>query len=332
MNDNYEELEKRLDEYIEQIIKASEMDKEMKERDSAIDEAMNNMYHFLQTCPKSFYAQMGIQFKVCDAERYLIRDYLPINTKPIYDPKDSPKEPEKLVSGQDCEQMMKSIVHLTREELSKNHDLETDSLEACCMNTTSEVKRICEEKNVDYIELGVDRDLSQGPFHIFNIVDLKTENGEHKFYLVDCTYRQFFLRCCSNLERIPVTMNQNRGCSIGRYMMMTKERRKMAEELLTKGYVEATPQNLKTYFDAIIFSGRDGEFYKSHGLDYKNPKDLIPEYSLTDYAKMLVDRRFVPENSPFLRQFKEESKSMLRRIKDAIEKARTMLEQNSRLT
>ena len=79
----------------------------------------------------------------------------------------------------------------------------------------------------------------------------------------------------------------------------SKERKKLAEELLTKGYIEATPENLKEYFDAIIFSGRNNEYYTQQGLDFMNPNDCVPQYSIADYIEMLTQNHIIDENSFF---------------------------------
>ena len=151
--------------------------------------------------------------------------------------------------------------------------------------------------------------MNNGMFHHFTIVNIPIANGESKMYLIDCTYRQFFTKSNSFIQRISVMRGPAKGCSIGAYMMMTEERKQIAEKLLTKGYIEATPQNIKEYFDAIIFSGRGYDYYEQQSLDFMNPNDCIPSYSITNYINMLIQNRVIDENS-FFRSIENEKKGI----------------------
>ena len=81
------------------------------------------------------------------------------------------------------------------------------------------------------------------------------------------------------------------GCSIGSYMMLNEKRKKIAEKILSKGYIELTPDVIKEYFDAIVFSGRDKKFYEQHRLNYLDDDDIVPKFSAEDYLQMLIENR-----------------------------------------
>ena len=70
-------------------------------------------------------------------------------------------------------------------------------------------------------------------FHMFGIISV----------IVDCVYRQFF----------SLTNNENfsdiNNAFVGLSMLRDEKSRKVAEQILKYGYIEATPENLKTYMD-----------------------------------------------------------------------------------
>jgi hypothetical protein len=95
--------------------------------------------------------------------------------------------------------------------------------------------------------------------HAFGTIEfpLKTKNGvEKKQYLVDTTYRQFFKTImCENPEySIKGTYVMDPGYFLCSRIWKTEESIKMATQLLKKGYVELTDENLKLYIDSFMYS------------------------------------------------------------------------------
>ena len=112
-------------------------------------------------------------------------------------------------------------------------------------------------------------------YHCINIVTLKG-----KRYIIDCTYRQFFTVVRNNLERIKV-MGLS-GCHAGIFMTRTKERLELANQILKYGWFEATPENIKNYFDGYAISYRNGHYYETTSdYSYTTP------YLGTDYLKFM---------------------------------------------
>ena len=77
------------------------------------------------------------------------------------------------------------------------------------------------------------------------------------------------------------------GASIGSYMMMDDERKRMAEELLTNGYIEFTSEVAKTYFDAMVFSSRNGLYYDRLGKERLEKNDFDVSYSYQEYMDII---------------------------------------------
>ena len=112
-------------------------------------------------------------------------------------------------------------------------------------------------------------------YHAFNIVTIN-----NKKYIVDLTYRQFFLRDKSSLERIGV-------CSLfntmpGRFMTLNDSRKRTALELLKNGYIEMTDENVKNYFDGFALSYRNATYYEDT-LDFS----FTTNYTPYDYIRFI---------------------------------------------
>lgn len=289
-NSSIDETGRRLIEEAKKAIGISKIDSE---RMKKIKTAMSRLYKHFETFSPEDLEKTSTRSAIFEVEKLMKNEFLPLNSAPIYDPNFNGEFPSKINSIEECEQTLDYIVNCTRKRLSENHDLTTDTLRGNCISTAFFVGKYCKELGVRCSQLKLDENLKYGMFHHFTIVHFPMPNGEVKNYIVDCTYRQFFTYSNSFLERIGVM----KSSSIGAYMMMNDERKEMAEQLLTKGYIEATPEVMKQYFDAIIFCGRGPKYYASHGLDYMNPDDCIPTYSTNDYIKKLKNEGFLKNDT-----------------------------------
>jgi len=272
-------------------------DKTLPDRDEKIENAMNALYIHLGTYPDDIRRSYEFQEEISRVERLLSNEYLPIKNKPIYDSKAQIDFPEGLSSEKDYIQALECLVHNVRAFLKNyipDHDIENSSLEGDCSYSSEFVESECKINGIDFFGIGIGPNLTAGNLHYFNIVSFKNKDSERKNYLVDCTYRQFFTKKNYFIRRIEAV--RNLSMSIGTYMMMTEKRQRIAEELLSKGYIEATPENLKEYLDALIFAGRELEFYKDRGLDYMCPDDCMSEYSLDDCINILLSNGAITTN------------------------------------
>ena len=288
---------KKLDEIRIRLKEAIDIDKSNPDRDILIKSIMLDLYQFFSNYPEKLLNKYVYIFEIYKIERMLSEEFIDIDSKPDFNENDFLVYPEKRLSKEDSINAAKFLVFLTRRRLSGGDGLENDSLEKRCIISSSYVRNFCIDLNIDYVSFNVSQDLTKGYYHCFTIIKFPLKNGEVKKYLVDCTYRQFFTKSDSFIERIEVMRGLAKGASIGAYMTMTEDRKRIAEELLKNGFIEATPENLKAYFDAIIFSARDKHFYKSNGLDYMNPDDCIPNYTINDYMNMLIKNKTIKQKS-----------------------------------
>lgn len=153
-----------------------------------------------------------------------------------------------------------------------------------CSFISSEIKNICDRNGINshIIEIypGYDENARlfgmQG-WHQFNLIYLKD-----KAYLIDLSYKQFFKKNLSFLEEIGV--EGLCAPSPGIFMLMDKERKKVAEELLKNGYIELKNNNLKSYCDGFTISYRNGLYYKIFDNSYST------SYTNQDYINFLINK------------------------------------------
>lgn len=69
-------------------------------------------------------------------------------------------------------------------------------------------------------------------------------NSKSKSYLIDCTYRQFFEN------------EKDTDAHCGYYMVQDEMRRRVAQQILRYGWIEATPENIKAYMDGFEMAKR----------------------------------------------------------------------------
>lgn len=151
-----------------------------------------------------------------------------------------------------------------------------------CKECSEFIKKICDENNIKsyiiYIYPGYDKksSLYNGcGFHFANIV-----RYNNKYYLIDATYSQFFYKFRNNLNRLGI-LNTS-GCQPGVFMLMTEKGRKIANSLISNGYIELNKEIFKTYLDAFTISFRNGLYYED-----TNDFTFTTNYAVNDYIKFL---------------------------------------------
>ena len=179
------------------------------------------------------------------------------------------------------------LVYKTRRDIIKFHNMkkvDTNHVDFAnkCINTSQEVFCNCindsVKSNIMKIYAGykrgneIDNDLN---CHYFNIVEY---DGD--YYLVDLTYAQFFTLHRNHLDRLGVPKAD--GCDVGIYMMRDEESKRIANEILTKGYIKLDDDVFKRYMDAFTLSFRNGLYY-----DNNNINNFDVEYTVSDYLKFL---------------------------------------------
>lgn len=278
-----------------------------------IREAMNSVYRYYKREIKGSVRPLDPRIKrMFKLEQLLENRYLPIDSEPVFDPESKVKFPDVVDSEEKCHEALRAIVHETRMYLNSKADVRTETLKAMCPSGSLAVSEACKKYGVRNEEYGLSMNLGHGLFHCFNIVSFVVDGVEKK-YLVDCTYRQFFTYEHSFVERIGVPYNS--GPSVGTFMMMDEGRKKIAESILQNGYIEFTDEVCEAYLGAIVFAGRNGDYYSSLGKDVLERKDFEPGYTAREYM-MAIDeggfsidgsgRQIGPCNNPYIQYDSED--------------------------
>lgn len=169
-----------------------------------------------------------------------------------------------------------------------------------CGEATRKIKRLCEKFGLEHqiVEINPLFDKkSYSPFeemfedsirHYASLIKLND-----KKYLVDITYRQFFMINQNNINRIGVPYLNS--CNPGFFMMKNESYKKIAQHLIDFGWIEATNQNLKAYFDGFAISFRNGIYYE-------DMKEFIfkTNYRAEDYISFLNGKGSQLEKEPVI--------------------------------
>ena len=156
-----------------------------------------------------------------------------------------------------------------------------------CGEVACEIKSLCKKLGIDHQTIIINPlfdKRSYSPFeeklgdsvrHFALLIQLN-----NKKYLIDPTYRQFFMINQNNINRIGVPYLNS--CNPGFFMMINEKYKKIAQHLIDFGWIEATDQNLKAYFDGFAISFRNGIYYE-------NMEDFIfkTDYQVEDYISFL---------------------------------------------
>lgn len=164
----------------------------------------------------------------------------------------------------------------------KNVNLGNIDLLGQCNNVSMNINFVCQSIKIPckiitiapafYEEVNV---YGKGGNHQFCLVTI----GE-KEYIVDLTYSQFFTMRENNLNRIGIPLLG--GCNVGIYMTFDEKCKAFAEKLMRDGWVEATDENKKLYFDAFAISYRNGLYYENKG-----EVSYTADYTAKDYMNFL---------------------------------------------
>ena len=187
------------------------------------------------------------------------------------------------------EELLDKLVLKTRKELLNFYSLDNPNdviKKICftnnCYDASTIFKAVCDDNDIKsyMIELNPGysnrENLCNGNcFHYFNIV-----YHNKKYFLVDCTYRQFFKIKGNFLEKIGILNIQ--GCLPGTFMLMDEERKKVAQKILKDGWIELDDNVLKHYLDGFTISYRNGLYYEK-----TNDYSYTTEYTTDDYIRFL---------------------------------------------
>ena len=249
-------------------------------------EELLELYRFVKEITPSFYidgkideSYKDIIYGVRKCESHLSRKFIM---------ESSPQRIQdlELTSSSSKESILDYIVGETRRTLSILHsggNFNSAPLTNFGYTSSLEVHSLCEKAGIEdkmvCISPGYAEELNLfdgSHFHYVNILCI-----EGTYYLVDCTYRQFFTSNNNSLERLGIVSLG--GCSVGTFMKMDGLRLNVAKTVLSRGWIKLDESTYKAYFDGFTMSFRNGLYYEETD-DYT----FMPKYSAYDYINFLV--------------------------------------------
>jgi len=209
-----------------------------------------------------------------------------VDSSPIFDFVDNMKINKDLIA----DNILNHVIHCVRKYLVLKYSLRKDrpvdidclDFENDCVIASNKVQKLCEQLGIESHIIGIypgydkHSELFYGNgFHMCNIVNIEGE-----YYLIDCTYRQFFTLKQNILERLGIV--ELSGVKAGRFMIMNDDRKYVADIILKNGWIKLTDEVLKAYLDGFTISFRNGLYYEKTG-DFS----YTTNYSVDDYIKFL---------------------------------------------
>lgn len=183
------------------------------------------------------------------------------------------------MTEQEAEEILKWTVQNARDELAKDKNLQEESLLGCCgfgqAITAQTLRNMGLNPNVCNVNPTIGEDTGRHAFITVNIPVKTSEKVEDKMYLVDTTFRQFFLREEITNSRGEFIKDKEFGNKVapmaGYWLLKMQGGRKLAEEILSKGYIELTEERAKLYGDSFILEEKE----RKNPTRVPNQKELI---------------------------------------------------------
>ena len=236
---------------------------------------------------------------------------------------DKNKNSDKLVDGiktKDAETLLEWVVQNAREGLKGDEDIYEDSLQGCCglgqAITGFTLKNMGLDPNICNARECFDGSAGHG--FVTVKMPIKQDDGtlSEKRYLVDATYRQFFLRESGGVvnEFIKDKRYGNKVvANAGYYTLQMDGGEEFADELLSEGYIELTEENAKIYGDSFVLAGRNRKDNTKiptreelqtgfTGADYiriTENKELQKEI---DYSEQELKQRYIDTRTPLMKR------------------------------
>ena len=146
---NIDKVGRRLIENAKRAI--SETDKTNPDRDKMIEEAMNQMYTYLSSYFEVDLRNFNFQIELFGVEKLLEKEFLPLQSEPIYEKGKSFVLPDIINDSKDADAYMDYIVHQTRKYLSEYHDIKNDNLKKQYIDTSFKLEKFCSYMHINTI-------------------------------------------------------------------------------------------------------------------------------------------------------------------------------------
>lgn len=213
------------------------------------------------------------------------------------------------ITEQEAEEILKWTVQNARNELAKDRNLQEESLLGCCgfgqAITAQTLRNMGLNPNVCNVNPTIGEDTGRHAFITVNIPIKTSEKVEDKMYLVDTTFRQFFLREEITNSRGEFIKDKEFGNKVapmaGYWLLKLQGGRELAEEILSKGYIELTGERAKLYGDSFILEEKE----RKNPTRVPNKKELITGIEGKQYIDNINNPKLHGEIDYDMKDFEE---------------------------
>lgn len=213
------------------------------------------------------------------------------------------------ITEQEAEEILKWTVQNARDELAKDRNLQEESLLGCCgfgqAITAQTLRNMGLNPNVCNVNPTIGEDTGRHAFITVNIPVKTSEKVEDKMYLVDTTFRQFFLREEITNSRGEFIKDKEFGNKVapmaGYWLLKLQGGRELAEEILSKGYIELTGERAKLYGDSFILEEKE----RKNPTRVPNKKELITGIEGKQYIDNINNPKLHGEIDYDMKDFEE---------------------------
>lgn len=193
-------------------------------------------------------------------------------------------------------EVIDSLVFETRKRICNNRYLELGdeylTEQQCVIASIAFQKEIEKQKNIEGRLLATSTSFGMpNNAHAFNYLD----TGNRQF-IADCSFSQFtkLYRMTPDIIKIPKELT---NAEPAYFLLQTEEGKELLNQLLTVGYFELTPKNLKLYLDSFVLSNRNAGYYLSNDTSlfeseisseyYMNQLNVLLKYSIKTESGIL---------------------------------------------
>lgn len=170
--------------------------------------------------------------------------------------------------GNSDDYLLETIVYFTRKQMKLNDsvDFSTDSLRKQDSQATLYVKDMCERLGLLCYNFNIAKTFNIPKNHNASLVKI-----DDKYYLIDCTYQQYFLVGHNFKNRYLKSASHVVTCEIGNRVV--NRNYEGTKKLLEKGYISIDDDMFEDYFDTM---------FNQYG------KQILPK---EDYFTLITNRK-----------------------------------------
>lgn len=200
-----------------------------------VEEYFNNIYNYIEENVESI--DSSTLARIHSLESSLNDFIIPFTT--------NLKAPNEVDNSD--EYLLQTIVYFVRKQLrvKESVDFNSDNLKKYDRKACEYVKDICDRLGLLCYNLNIGRTFNMPKNHNISIVKI-----DDRYYLIDCTYQQYFLVGQNFRKRYLKSANEIVNCEVG--TRIVERNYDGAKRLLEYGYISSEDNMFEDYFDTLF--------------------------------------------------------------------------------